>query len=249
MTECKQDKVALVTGGSRGIGFAVCERLAAAGVSVAVASRSEKGAADAAEKLSATFGIVSKGYSVDVSDTQAVEAMVTAVLADFGKIDMLVNDAGITRDGLLMRMKEADWDDVLAVNLKGVFNVTRAVSKAMVRARSGRIVNISSIVGLRGNAGQCNYAASKAGVIGFSKSLAKEIAGRGITVNVIAPGFIDTDMTASLTQEQQDGIKTQIPMGRIGLTQEVAAAVAFLLSDDAAYITGQVLSIDGGLAM
>lgn len=242
-------KVALVTGGSRGIGYAVCEKLASQGVSLAVASRSERGAVEAAERLAAQYGVECVGYSVDVSDFAASEAMVAAVLEHFGQIDMLVNDAGVTRDNLLMRLKEEDWDTVLNVNLKGVFNVTRPVVKAMIRARHGRIVTISSVVGVMGNAGQCNYAASKAGVIGFSKSLAREIAGRNISVNVVAPGFIDTDMTAALTQEQRDALSKQIPMARIGAPAEIADAVAFFLSDAAAYITGQVLCVDGGLAM
>ena len=216
---------------------------------MAVVSRSENGAREAAEKLTAAHGVTCRGYTADVADFAAVEAVVNAIAADFGKIDILVNDAGVTRDGLLMRMKEQDWDDVIAVNLKGVFNVTRAVSKLMMKARTGRIVSISSVVGLRGNGGQCNYAASKAGIVGFSKSLAREIASRGVTVNVIAPGFIETDMTASLTEAQAEGARAQIPLGRIGKPEDVAAAVAFLAGDGAAYVTGQVLCVDGGMAM
>lgn len=242
-------QVALVTGGSRGIGFAVCEKLAANGVALAIVSRSENGAAQAAETLSGRYGVACRGYSADVADFAAVDTLVSSVLADFGHLDMLVNDAGVTRDGLLIRLKEEDWDTVLNTNLKGVFNVTRCVAKSMIRAHAGRIVNISSVVGVTGNAGQCNYAASKAGVIGFSKSLAREVAGRGITVNVVAPGFVDTDMTAKLNETQRTALQQQIPMGRIGQPSDIADVVWFLLSPASAYVTGQVLCVDGGLAM
>jgi 3-oxoacyl-[acyl-carrier protein] reductase len=242
------DHVAIVTGASRGIGRAIALRLARegchiAGVSRSTASLEETGAAVRA--LGRTFS----AHAVDVSEEAAVEAAVAAVHTQFGRIDILVNNAGITRDTLLMRMTGADWDAVLQTNLKGAFHWTRPVTKLMMKARSGRIINISSIIGLRGNAGQANYAAAKAGLIGFSKSVAREFASRNITCNVICPGFIQTDMTAGLPEELKARLLAEIPLKRLGEPDDIAHAVAFLASPEAAYMTGQVLTIDGGLVM
>ncbi|MBQ9614770.1 MAG: 3-oxoacyl-[Selenomonadaceae bacterium] len=242
-------KVALVTGASRGIGRAIAIRLAAEGAKVAInfAGNTEKAEAVKAEIEAA--GGEALLVQANVADAAAVEEMVAKVVEAFGGIDVLVNNAGITRDGLLVRMKDEDFDAVLDTNLKGVFYCTKAVSKLMMKKRSGRIVNMTSVVGVNGNAGQTNYAAAKAGVIGFSKSAAKEFASRGITVNMVAPGFIDTDMTSVLSDKAKEAALAGIPLQRMGTPENVADAVAFLVSDQAAYITGQVIHVDGGMVM
>lgn len=242
-------KTALVTGASRGIGRAVALCLAAEGARVAI---NYAGNVKAAEEVKASVeaaGGTAILCQADIADSAAVEAMIADVVKEFGTIDILVNNAGITRDTLLMRMKDEDFAKVLDTNLKGVFYCTKAVSKLMMKKRSGRIVNMASVVGLVGNAGQTNYAAAKAGVIGFSKSAAKELASRGITVNVVAPGFIGTDMTAGLPESVKEKMLTDIPLGRMGEPEDVANAVLFLASDQASYITGQVVNVDGGMVM
>lgn len=242
-------KVALVTGGTRGIGRACAAMLAENGARVAICGRTaETAQAAAAELASATGGEV-RGYGCDIADAEAVNALIKAVEAELGIIAILVNNAGVTRDTLLMRMKDDDWDAVLNANLTGAFYCCRAAVRGMLKQRWGRIINISSIVGVRGQAGQANYAASKAGLIGFSKSLARELGSRGITVNVVAPGYIDTDMTAVLSDELKQAIVQQVPMGKVGNAQDIAAGVQYLASEGAAYVTGAVLQIDGGLAM
>ena len=243
-------KTAVVTGGSRGIGRAICEELARGGANVVLcyAGRAEA----ARETVSACEALGAKAMAVqcDVADEAQVKALMDAAVKAFGgRIDILVNNAGVTRDGLLMMMKESDFDAVIDTNLKGAFLCMKAVSRIMMKQRCGRIVNLSSVVGLRGNAGQVNYAASKAGVIGMTKSLAKELASRGVTVNAVAPGFIETDMTAAMPQAAKDAMVPAIPMQRLGAPEDVAKAVAFLASDEAAYVTGQVLAVDGGMAM
>jgi 3-oxoacyl-[acyl-carrier protein] reductase len=238
-------RVALVTGASRGIGRAIARALAAQGATVCAAARGAN-ADDTAASIVAAGGRA-ESHGVDVTDTASVDALVAVVLERHGRVDVLVNNAGIARDQLMLRMKRQDWDDVLSTNLTGAFTCTQAVLKPMVKQRSGRIVNISSVVGQMGNAGQANYAASKAGLIGFSKALAREVASRNVTVNVVAPGLIETDMTKSLTDRAQTDWSTQIPVGRIGSPDDVAAAVCFLASDEAAYITGQVLAVNGGM--
>ena len=243
-------KRALVTGGSRGIGRAVCLALAARGMRVAVNYAGNAAAAEEVVQACLQQGAPDAfAVQADVSDAEQVRALVAAVSERWGGVDVLVNNAGITRDGLLMRMSEQDFDAVLATNLKGAFACMQAVMRPMMKQRWGRIVNLSSVVGLRGNLGQANYAASKAGLIGMSKSAAKELASRGITVNCVAPGFIDTDMTAVLPESVRTALLGQIPLARLGTAEEVAAAVAFLASPEAAYITGQVLCVDGGMAM
>ena len=244
-----EGKVALVTGGSRGIGRAIALKLAGEGAAVAI---NYAGNAKAAEEVKASIeaaGGKAMVVQADVSSAEAVDAMVEAVVNELGGIDILVNNAGITRDGLLMRMKEADWDAVINTNLKGVFYCTKAVSKLMMKKRSGRIVNMASVVGLTGNAGQANYAAAKSGVIGFSKSIAKELASRGITVNMVAPGYIETDMTAVLSDKVREAMISTVPLARAGQAEDVAGAVLFLVSDMASYITGQVINVDGGMVM
>ena len=244
-----QGKCALVTGGSRGIGRAVCLELARQGARVAVNYAGNAAAAEETVKACEALGAEAFAIQADVADAAASEAMVKEVLARFGRLDILVNNAGVTRDGLMPMMKEADWDAVLDTNLKGAFHCMKAVYRPMMKQKYGRIVNLSSIVGLRGNAGQANYAASKAGLIGLTKSLAKELAARNVTVNAVAPGFIDTDMTAALPEKAREAMLTTIPMGRLGQAEDVAKAVAFFAGDDSAYVTGQVLCVDGGMAV
>ena len=242
-------KTALVTGASRGIGRAIALCLAAEGARVAI---NYAGNVKAAEEVKASVeaaGGTAILCQADIADSTAVEAMIADVVKEFGTIDILVNNAGITRDTLLMRMKDEDFAKVLDTNLKGVFYCTKAVAKLMMKKRAGRIINMASVVGLVGNAGQTNYAAAKAGVIGFSKSAAKELASRGITVNVVAPGFIGTDMTAGLPESVKEKMLTDIPLGRMGEPEDVASAVLFLASDQASYITGQVVNVDGGMVM
>ena len=244
-----EGKVALVTGASRGIGRAVAIRLAKSGAKIAVNYAGNQAAAEEVKQIIEQNGGEAILVQADISNAESVDAMVAAVMEAFGRIDILVNNAGITRDTLLMRMKEADWNAVIQTNLTGVFYVTKAVSKIMMKQRYGKIVNMSSVVGLMGNAGQANYAAAKAGVIGFTKSMAKELAARNITVNAIAPGFIATDMTAVLSDKVKEDLATNIPMGRLGEADDIASAVLFLVSDSANYITGQTLNVDGGMVM
>ena len=244
-----EGKVAFVTGGSRGIGKAIALSLAEAGADVAI---NYAGNVAAAEEVAAEIRKMGRRaliFQGDVSKTEIAAEMMDAVVAEFGHCDILVNNAGITRDGLLMRMKEEDWDAVLNTNLKGVYNCTKAAIKYMMKQKSGKIVNISSVVGVMGNAGQANYAAAKAGCIGFTKSVAKEVASRGITVNAVAPGFIATDMTNILPEKVVEEMAAGIPLKRAGQPVDVAKAVLFLVSDDAAYITGQTLHVDGGMVM
>ncbi|MER0438871.1 3-oxoacyl-[acyl-carrier-protein] reductase [Emticicia sp. W12TSBA100-4] len=244
-----QNKVALVTGASRGIGREIAKKFAEQGANVAFTylSSIEKGQALEAEL--AAYGIKAKGYRSDASDFAAAEQLVTDVVADFGTLDILVNNAGITRDTLLMRMSEEQWDEVLRVNLKSVFNLTKAATKPMMRAKSGSIINMTSVVGLMGNAGQANYSASKAGILGFTKSVAKELGSRNIRSNAIAPGFIETEMTGELNEKALEDWLKNIPLKRAGQGEDVANACVFLASDMSKYITGQTLQVDGGMLM
>lgn len=241
-----EGKVALVTGGSRGIGRAIAEALAVGGAKVAVVARDGARASAAAAELP---GAGHAGFACNVADSAAVNATLEAVEAGVGPVAILVNNAGITRDNLLIRMKDEEFDEVIAANLKGAFNFTRAVSRGMMKRRDGVILNISSVVGLIGNAGQANYAASKAGLLGMTKSVARELASRGVRCNAIAPGFITTDMTGELTEKQVEELKGRIPLGDLGTPADVASAARFLVSPSARYITGQVLAVDGGMVM
>ena len=240
-------RVALVTGASRGIGRAIALKLADSGAAVIAAARADHADAVVAEIEAA--GGTAVGVSLDLTDTASIPTLARTALDRFGRIDVLVNNAGIVRDQLMMRMKPGDWDAVLATNLTAAFGCCQSVLRTMLKQRAGRIVNISSVVAQSGNAGQANYAASKAGLIGFSKSLAREVASRGITVNVVAPGLIDTDMTSGLDERAREALVGQIPMARLGSPDEVAAAVCFLASDEASYITGQVVAVNGGMYM
>ncbi|SDD47808.1 3-oxoacyl-[acyl-carrier-protein] reductase [Sporomusa acidovorans] len=242
-------QVAVVTGASRGIGRAVAIALAKAGAKVVVNYAGNAEAAEEVCKIIASDGGQAITVQADVADSGAVEALVKKATETFGRIDILVNNAGITRDALLMRMKEEDFDAVINTNLKGIFYCTKAVAKLMMKQRSGKIINMASVVGIMGNAGQANYAAAKAGVIGFTKSMARELAARGITVNAIAPGFIATDMTHGLTEQVKTDLAAKIPLNRLGTAEDVAAAVVFFASNSANYITGQTLNVDGGMVM
>ncbi len=238
--------VAVVTGGSRGIGLAISQSLAEAGARIAIVARNGERAAQVAGELP---GEGHAGYACDVADPEAVNGTVKAIEEGQGTVGLLVNNAGITRDNILIRMKDEEWDDVLNANLKGAFNFTRAVTKGMMKARDGVILNVSSVVGLMGNAGQTNYAASKAGLLGMTKSVARELASRGVRCNAIAPGYIRTDMTAELSEEQTTALSNQIPLGRLGEAEDIAALVRFLAGPGARYITGQVITVDGGMVM
>jgi 3-oxoacyl-[acyl-carrier protein] reductase len=244
-----KDKVAVVTGAGRGIGLAIARTFAEAGARVAVVSRTETNSASAAASINADFPGAAIPYAVDVSDSDAVAAMAKQVIADFGTVDILVNNAGLTRDGLVMRMSNDDWDDVLNTNLKGAFHTVKAFQRTLLRQKDARIINVASIIGLIGNAGQANYAASKAGLIGFTKSIAREFASRGVTANAIAPGFISTDMTSVLSDEVRSAVLQKIPLGFLGEVNDIAAAALYLASPAARFVTGQVLTVDGGMVM
>jgi len=239
-----EGKIALVTGASRGIGKAIASQLQALGATVIGTATSQNGADNISEYLGSGNGLV-----LNVTDNDSIKALFDTIKTNHGGIDILVNNAGITRDNLMMRMKDDEWDDIINTNLSSVFRISKAVLRPMMKARYGRIINIGSVVGTMGNAGQVNYATAKAGLLGFTKSLAREVASRGITVNTVAPGFIDTDMTQTLTDEQKEGIFSQVPANRLGKPEEIAKAVAFLASDSAAYITGETLHVNGGMYM
>lgn len=243
------DKNVLVTGGTRGIGRAIVERFASEGANVAFTYRSSSSEADALVAELAAAGHTAKAFQADAADFSAAETAVNDVIAEWGSIDVIVNNAGVTRDNLMLRMSEEDFDAVVGTNLKSVFNYSKAAYRQMMRQRGGRIVNLSSVVGVMGNPGQTNYAASKAGIIGFSKSLAKELGARGVTVNVVAPGYVETDMTSTISDAAREAMLGAVPAGRPASPADIAAAVLFLASDEASYITGHVLHVDGGLAM
>jgi 3-oxoacyl-[acyl-carrier protein] reductase len=242
-------RVGIVTGGGRGIGRAVAVRLAEEGANLAISYRSNDEAAEETAERVREAGVKCELFKGDVASPEDVEALFKGVSDAFGRVDILVNNAGITRDNLMMRMKEEEFDEVLQTNLKGTYLCTRAALRPMIRARWGRIVNVSSVVGLVGNAGQANYAASKAGIIGFTKSVAREVAQRGITVNAVAPGYVETELTGSLPENVKDQIRGQVPMGRFGEPEEVAQVVAFLVGETAGYVTGQTIAVDGGMTM
>jgi 3-oxoacyl-[acyl-carrier protein] reductase len=242
-------RVALVTGSTRGIGRAIAGTLAAAGARVAVTGRDQARADAAAQEIAAQTGVETRGYAADVSVTAQAITLVDAVERDFGQLDILVNNAGLTRDNLLIRIKDDDWDAVINANLRGAFATCRAASRGMMKRRYGRIINVASVVGLIGNKGQANYAASKAGLIGMTKSIAKELASRNILANVVAPGFIDTDMTAAMTPEARQTLSAGIPLERLGSAEDIASMVAVLASDLTSYVTGQVFVVDGGMVM
>ncbi|MBR8316561.1 3-oxoacyl-ACP reductase FabG [Burkholderia dolosa] len=248
MNKTLDKQVAIVTGASRGIGRAIALELARQGATVIGTATSESGAA-AITAAFAEAGVAGRGAVLNVNDAAAAEALIDAIVKEFGALNVLVNNAGITQDQLAMRMKDEDWDAVIDTNLKSVFRLSRAVLRPMMKARGGRIINITSVVGSAGNPGQANYAAAKAGVAGMTRALAREIGSRGITVNCVAPGFIDTDMTKTLPEEQQAALKTQIPLGRLGSPEDIAHAVAFLASPQAGYITGTTLHVNGGMYM
>lgn len=244
-----KNKVALVTGSARGIGKAIAETLAKRGANLIVTDLNIDQAAATAEEIRSNLGVETLALQVDVSDFNSVNTMIKGALEEFDQVDILVNNAGITRDNLIMRMDESDWDSVLDVNLKGAWNCSKALIRSMMKKRYGRIINISSVSGLAGQAGQTNYSASKAGLIGLTKALAREVASRNITVNAVAPGFIPTALTVDLPDELKEGMMKLIPLNRWGTPEEIAYAVAFFTSDEAGYITGQVLSVDGGMMM
>jgi 3-oxoacyl-[acyl-carrier protein] reductase len=242
------NQIAVVTGAGRGIGRAIALKFAAEGADIACVSRTAENSEKVAAEVRA-LGRKAWGYAVDVSDAASVNAAAEKILADAGRVDILVNNAGVARDGLIMRMSDEDWDTVLNTNLKGAFHFIRALSRSFIKQRSGRIINVASVIGLIGNAGQCNYAASKAGLIGLTQSMARELASRGITVNALAPGFIETDMTAGLKEEWKVELLKKIPLNCLGQSEDVAHAALFLASPGARYVTGQVLTVDGGMVM
>jgi len=241
-----ENEIVLVTGASRGIGKAIAETLAAAGATVIGTATSDGGAEKITEYLSPKGG---KGMCLNVADDESIQSVIKAIKDEFGAISILVNNAGITRDSLLMMMKDDQWNDIIQTNLTSIFKLSKAVVRPMMKARKGRIINIASVVGLTGNPGQTNYSAAKAGILGFSKSLAREIGSRNITVNTVAPGFIDTDMTRELPEEQRDALTAQIPLNKLGDPQDIANAVAFLASPEAGYITGETINVNGGMYM